>query len=466
MKLLNIKPQAFFLVAAFVWGFVNIMLTPPFQVPDEPAHFFKALHFADGNFFPEVSNNYVGGYFAKGTEIMLQPYDSLFHETGKRISFSDLVSASKSRFDINAETFIQFPNTARIFPLPYIPQVFGIFAGKLIFQSPLMWLYLGRLFNLLTWIILIFFAIKLTPIHQWTIVILALLPMHINLAASLSADTFTNAISFLGIAIFLQIGLSGCYIERKAIFWILAVLLLIALSKNVYVLIGLLFLIIPVARFPNRRFYLISLALTAFVGTAGFLIGSFYTSRVYNLIEPGIPFFHHFSETLHPVDHHKQLSFIRANPFEFLSIIAVTLKDQWQDMVYSGIGVLGWLNVILPFWYYLFISLLTPTVAVFESSEKLFLILKKKLLVLSIIVLTTILIFTISYLTWTPVGKNTIDGLQGRYFIPLLPLVFLLFLNRLVKIQFQIVVFISIISVMISFIVSTFALHHRYWDFF
>jgi len=466
MKFPNIKPQTFFLIAAIFWGLINIIITPPFQVPDEPAHFFNALHLANGHFFPEVSNNYVGGNFAKGTETMLLPFDSLFHETGKRISFHDLIEASKIRLDANSGTFIQFPNTARLFFLPYVPQVFGVLAGKLIFQSPLMWLYLGRLFNLITWIILIFLAINLMPVHKWTMVILALLPMHINLAASLSADAFTNAISFLGIAIFLQLGLSGGFLEKKSVFWLLVVVLLIALSKNVYVIIGLLFFLIPIARFPNRRFYLISLALMAFVGLAGFLIGSYYTSRVYNLVDPGVPFFQHLSETFNQVDHHRQLNFIVTNPVEYLSILALSLSDQWMNLVYSGIGVLGWLNVILPFWYYVFTIFVILTIAIIENSEKLSLNLKKKLLILSVIILTVILISTISYLTWTPVGKTTIDGLQGRYFIPLLPLVFLMFLNRLVKIRLQIVVFISIISVMVSFIVSTFALHHQYWDFF
>lgn len=466
MKFPNIKPQTFFLVAAIVWGFVNIVFTPPFQVPDEPAHFFKALHLANGHFFPEVSNNYVGGSFAKGTETMLLPFDSLFYETGKRISFHDLIEASKIRLDANTGTFIQFPNTARLFPTPYLPQIFGILAGKLAFQSPLIWLYLGRLFNLLTWISLIFLAIKLIPVHKCMMVIVALLPMHINIAASLSADTFTNAISFVGIAIFLHFGCSGRFIGKMSVFWMLVVLLLIALSKNVYVIIGLLFFIIPIARFPNRRVYLISLSLMGFVGFAGFFAASYYTSRVYGLLDSDVSFFPHFANSVPPVDHNKQLGFILENPFDYLSILAASLRDQWQALVYSGIGVLGWLNVILPFWYYVFTIFVILTIAIIENSEKLFLNLKKKLLILSVITLTAIMIFTISYLTWTPVGKNTIEGLQGRYFIPLLPLIFLMFHNRLVKIPEWIVVSITFIIISVSFFVSTFALHHRYWDFF
>lgn len=245
----------------------------------------------------------------------------------------------------------------------------------------------------------------------------------------------------------------------------LVILLFIALSKSVYIIIGLLFFFIPITRFPNRRFYMISLTLTAFAGIAGFLTGSYYTSRVYSLVDPGVPFFHNLSETFNQVDHQRQLGFILANPVEYISILALTLKDQWMNLVYSGIGVLGWLNVILPFWYYVFMIFAILTIAISENPEKIFLNLKMKALILSVITLTAILIFTISYLTWTPVGKTTIDGLQGRYFIPFLPLIFLMFHNRFVKIPEKIVGTITFITFLVSFFVSIFAIHHRYWDF-
>jgi uncharacterized membrane protein len=43
------------------------------------------------------------------------------------------------------------------------------------------------------------------------------------------------------------------------------------------------------------------------------------------------------------------------------------------------------------------------------------------------------LIFLVEYMTWTPVGATHIDGVQGRYFVPLLPLLTLL-LGRILPI--------------------------------
>ena len=38
-----------------------------------------------------------------------------------------------------------------------------------------------------------------------------------------------------------------------------------------------------------------------------------------------------------------------------------------------------------------------------------------------------LLIFTMLYLSWEPVGAESIPGVQGRYFFPIAPLFFLVF---------------------------------------
>lgn len=43
---------------------------------------------------------------------------------------------------------------------------------------------------------------------------------------------------------------------------------------------------------------------------------------------------------------------------------------------------------------------------------------------------TVLLMFTSLYMQWTAVYSDTIDGIQGRYFIPLLLVVAMLFMHR------------------------------------
>ncbi len=49
---------------------------------------------------------------------------------------------------------------------------------------------------------------------------------------------------------------------------------------------------------------------------------------------------------------------------------------------------------------------------------------------LFMIIVTIIAIMTFDYLTWNPVGYNSIPGVQGRYFIPIASLLLLLFYNK------------------------------------
>jgi uncharacterized membrane protein len=51
---------------------------------------------------------------------------------------------------------------------------------------------------------------------------------------------------------------------------------------------------------------------------------------------------------------------------------------------------------------------------------------KQKLISLSIFIMIFLLVCAFVYISWTVVGQNMIDGIQGRYFIPILPLLFLL----------------------------------------
>lgn len=67
------------------------------------------------------------------------------------------------------------------------------------------------------------------------------------------------------------------------------------------------------------------------------------------------------------------------------------------------------------------------------------------------------LLFFIEYLTWTDVGKSVVHGMQGRYFIHIIPLAFLLFYNvldfRLRKLEIMITLYaiISLTAVIFAF---------------
>ena len=70
------------------------------------------------------------------------------------------------------------------------------------------------------------------------------------------------------------------------------------------------------------------------------------------------------------------------------------------------------------------------------------------------------------YSVWTPVGKNVVDGVQGRYFLPLLPYIFLIVielcrrLNKKTNIQ-KIIVLLIFVIVIVDISVK---IYKRFYD--
>ncbi len=138
-------------------------------------------------------------------------------------------------------------------PLLYIPQAVIFFLFGYLLKLPLLVNYwLIRFTYLLTYVGLVFFAIRLIPKFKWVLFVLALAPMTMIQAASISADPATNGASFLFIAWALYLVEQRDPIKRKEI-WItfLLVFILFFVKPNSTPLVLLLVLIKP-SRFSSR----------------------------------------------------------------------------------------------------------------------------------------------------------------------------------------------------------------------
>ena len=57
-----LKPHIAFVILAFIFGSSFIIITPPFQVPDEIAHFDRAFKLAELGTFQKIENKKSGDY--------------------------------------------------------------------------------------------------------------------------------------------------------------------------------------------------------------------------------------------------------------------------------------------------------------------------------------------------------------------------------------------------------------------
>jgi uncharacterized membrane protein len=305
-------------------------------------------------------------------------------------------------------------------PFPYVAQAAGMLAGNALDAPPIVSFYLARILNLALFLFLANLAIRWMPVMRWGLALLALMPMTLYEAGSLSADAFTIGISFLMIAFILRCAVRTELLSARGIVFLFAGAMLLALAKQGYSPLVLLALLIPSNRFrtPRRKALILS---GLFIAVAVIGIACTIAIRDYSVGLPGS-------------DSAGQLRFILTHPPAY---IATLIRSCLRAAHFgSFIGWFGWLEIRLPLWIIVPYGLLLLAVP-FVERPAFCLSRRQRLLAASLFALLVAIIFTVQYLQWTVVGKMTIDGVQGRYFIPVAPLLLLLFNNRRVGISFD-----------------------------
>ena len=119
-----------------------------------------------------------------------------------------------------------------------------------------------------------------------------------------------------------------------------------------------------------------------------------------------------------------QLLFILADPLKYVMMIILTTIAHGL-YIRSFIGNLGWLDTPMPLVIYLSYPLFLMASSFYDDQKGPSLSIGQRAWLLVIFVFGFLLIMTMLYLSWDPVGFGKITGVQGRYFIPIAPLFFL-----------------------------------------
>ena len=431
-------PEKLYVVLALVFGLSLVFITPPLQTPDEQDHLNRAYQLAELNIFQFESTVPA----------------SLIHlfDTFGRLNFNPLqktnINEILAQRDVELNPQTRSAIFARPFIFPYFPQALGMFIGKMFNSSPVMLLYVGRIFNLLFAIVIIFFAIRTAPFFKWIFFLLGLMPMTLYLCASLSKDAMIISLSFLLIALFLRFAYDQQKkIGTKDLVIIFSGAFLLAASRSVYAILIGMFLLIPVVRIGSFKKYILvflSLIITVFLATqigalkplfqpkaaASTQITSARALSPDALSKPTpVEQFERSDRNSTPkgINFIEQKRFIVNNPIQYLGILFHSISiSQRVFHLDSFVGILGWLNKPLPKWLINLYLLLLIITAVLLSTNDIKIGLINKLIIVSIFIAGVIFIETGLYLTWNPVGQDYIQDVQGRYFIPYAPLFFLL----------------------------------------
>ena len=412
LRVADVLPVFFVLVAGAIFGGSMVVLTPPFNVPEEQQHLFRSYQCSQGIVYATRSGNAVGGevpesFHEVNSRIIGGPRD----EYSLRISLNTIKSCLAVPLDPERHVFATFPVTVRYSPVSYLPSAAALGIGRCLGLKALKEVYLGRTGTLIGYLLLVAAAVWLMPVHKWTLALVALMPMSIFLAASLSADAISSGISLLAIALILRLALGPAPISRRSLGWLGLVMLLLALAKPGYVLLSLFFFLVPKERFSDRRHcwqvraWLVGLPLAVSIA---------WVLSIRGLCVPLRP----------NIDVNAQAHWMLANPGTYLQSLAARLFD--PDLYFATIALLGWGTILLPMdLYRVYWFALLVTAVLDGGREKVRVPLSTRAGGVGVYLLVMSVITTLTYLTWHAVGESFINGVQPRYLIPVLPLLLL-----------------------------------------
>ncbi len=338
----------------------------------------------------------------------------------KNNDFSWADIGSQSRF-VRSETRV------------YYPMAVGFWIGRTLNLGFSETMALAKFGNLLFYIFVVFFAIRLAGKYKNIVALIALLPNNVFLASALTYDAVLTAFLLLGMVLIINEILEP---ERK-LTWQNTLLILLSFamgcqSKPIYIVMALLMLFFGKDKFHNRlqEFVLKAAVLvvaglmiynifapTPSAGSDYYLVGNFdYAGDKRNLGT---------SVT-------GQIAYVLGNPFTYALLLLRSMAEMTTGYLLGGTRFFqyGYLGAAPMLVTYLVLALAAWTVMWATKGEK-----RKSIgvayviLTLLMILGTSAIVWTSMYASYTTVGADEIRGVQGRYFIPMFLPFAMCFLN-------------------------------------
>jgi len=107
----KVKPEIFFVIFAFFFGLLIVLITPPFQIPDEINHFYRAYQISEGQLIAVKHDNRIGGYMPKSLIESTEPFRGLCWNMQAKTSYKAITKQFKIPLEPDRKIFVDFPNT-------------------------------------------------------------------------------------------------------------------------------------------------------------------------------------------------------------------------------------------------------------------------------------------------------------------------------------------------------------------
>ena len=416
------RPARIVAAIGLVGGLAFALLAPPLSGYDESIHFLRAYQVSQGDLVATHRGKHLGGSMPAElrTDLGHLLTDGLYARHD-HTAFLDRLYDQPAR---GKSVFIDFPSGAVYSPVPYAPAALLMALGRAVGVSTLVLLYMGRVGTLLATIGLLSLAVRRMPTRAWMLAAVGLLPVTVFQAAMISADGVTIALALLVVALALDVAATrpGEVTRRRLVEIALATVAL-GFAKPPYILFALA-LLIPLRRHGAAVGRAVGASLGAgFAATAAW---GAYASRVY--VAPKLPPGYagpltRFTVYTH-VDQHRQERYVVDHPWQFARVIGRTLSTYGSDLLHETVAQIPLWSVPL-FIVIAGFGIVAVGTAVPDDRSTAVLGWRSRALLVCIALGTFFALMLLAYVGWNAVGSPRVEAFQGRYLLPLVPLLLL-----------------------------------------
>lgn len=408
-----------FLLSFLTVGTLYTFLFTPTSVPDEITHFFSSYYLSNFLCCPQLQRTTESILFR---EMDLLTISQIFSNQTSYQTLQDIFQNFRL-FD-QSQTYIPYLGTTAISvsPLGYVVPALAIALGRLLHLGLFPLFYLGRLSNVLLYCFVVYTAIRRTPVGKPVLFVISFLPMASHLISSYSYDGYTISFSMLLIAECLYWIKTPGTLSKKDILRFCILGVFVTFAKLVYLPLVLLVLLIPSERFscsPKKAWGI----------KCGILVGCAVCFMLYYMPSLSADFSSY--NVLDEAEETYSISWVLHHIPSTIGIFFRTAVKHFTRYLSELLGYcLGWFQilldwpVVLPYLIYL---ILAASIEEEQPGPRATPLLR--FVALFSVFCSIGLIFASMFFNWTHVGDVVISGVQGRYFLPLLFPMFLIFEN-------------------------------------
>ncbi len=400
------QPAKFFLIISLVLGTFYAIFVPYGAGFDEERHLSRIYYMSLGEMMPNFPKPRIN------KEVFDLSYQRRYIQSPAFDMYTQ--EALSQPFSREEEAYQYGYKTQSIYsPVIFLPQAL---IGRLLWWkfnfSILLTIMLQRLVGVFIYAVGTYFAIRKLPFGKWTLALLALTPAALYQAATLNADGFTNAASFLFIAWVLAIYQDEKDGVQKSSVWMLVFLMLwLGVAKPGAIILLPLLLLLVKHTFPSKGWVALLLAgaLAAVVLNVGW----------WALAAQGSTFGGEGRQSIFG-----ELSSLSANLFGFVAMVFQSLWLTAPSLLKGWVAGFGFGAGQVPslvYWFWL------PVVFfAWGLEEKRIQLGRPVRIFLSVMAILSFLgIYTMVFIPSRVYGGLTALAKHGRYLLPFAPLFFI-----------------------------------------